>query len=89
MSIEKGRIDELVKEYGGNENNSGKCEVQVAIFTDRIRNITEHLQNNKKDHAGRRGLIQLVAKRRKLLKYLKRHDLKGYSELIQKLKIRK
>ena len=89
MSIEKERIDELVIEYGGNEKNSGECEVQVAIFTERIRNITAHLQNNKKDHAGRRGLINLVAKRRKLLKYLKRHDLKGYSELIQKLKIRK
>ena len=48
MSIEKERIDELVIEYGGNEKNSGECEVQVAIFTERIRNITAHLQNNKK-----------------------------------------
>ena len=60
-----------IEEFGGNEKNTGTVEAQVAIFTERIRNITEHLKQNKKDHAGRRGLIKLVSKRRRLLNYIK------------------
>jgi len=89
MSIAKERIEEIVKEYGGNEKNSGLPEVQIAIITEKIRNITEHLKNNKKDNSGRRGLIILVSKRRKLLSYVKKADLTNYKELIKKLDIRK
>ena len=90
MSITNDKIQELVKEYGDKEGkNSGKTEVQISILTERINNITEHLRSNKKDHSGRRGLIILVAKRRKLLNYLKRRNLKQYRDTIEKLNIRK
>ena len=72
-----------------NNNNVGSTESQVKIFTDRINVINEHLDTNKKDHSSRRGLLILVSKRRKLLKYLKRTDLKMYTTLTEKLKIRK
>ena len=89
MSITKERTNELVEEFGGKESNSGAVEAQVAIFSERIRNITEHLKINKKDHAGRRGLIQLVSKRRRLLNYIKKRDPKGFAELKVRLGIRK
>ena len=89
MSITIERTQELIKEYGGKSENSGSSEVQVAILTDRINNITEHLKNNKKDHAGRRGLLGLVSKRRRLLNYIKKRDSKRYLNLIEKLEIRK
>ena len=89
MSITKERKHELVEQYGGNETNTGSSETQIAIFTERIRNITEHLKQNKKDHAGRRGLIQLVSKRRRLLNYIKKQDPKLHLEIKQRLGIRK
>ncbi len=89
MSITKDRIQELVKEYGDGDNNSGKTEVQIAILTERINNITNHLKGNKKDHSGRRGLIILVAKRRKLLSYLKKSGIEQYKSVIENLNIRK
>ena len=89
MSISKERVEELVKEFGGNEKNTGLPEVQVAIITDKIRSITEHLKNNKKDNSGRRGLIMLVSQRRKLLSYVKKEDAANYKTLIEKLNIRK
>ena len=70
MSITKERVEELVKEFGGDDKDTGSPEVQIAIITDKIRNITEHLKLNKKDHSGRRGLILLVSQRRRLLSYL-------------------
>ena len=70
-------------------DNTGSTENQVIILTDRIRVINTHLKINKKDHSSRRGLLLLVSKRRKLLKYLKRNNLEGYKTLIEKLKIRK
>tara|TARA_B000000609_G_C24052569_1_gene282076 strand:- start:168 stop:437 length:270 start_codon:yes stop_codon:yes gene_type:complete len=89
MSISKERVEELVKEFGGNEKNTGLPEVQVAIITDKIRSITEHLKSNKKDNSGRRGLIMLVSQRRKLLSYIKKEDVSNYKSLIEKLNIRK
>ena len=89
MSITSERTQELIKEYGSKVENSGTSEVQVAILTDRINNITAHLKNNKKDNSSRRGLLLLVSKRRKLLKYFKRSELEAYKQLIDKLKIRK
>ena len=89
MSIEQEKIKEIVKQYGENEKDVGSTETQIAIFTERIKNITEHLKLNKKDHSGRRGLVALVSKRRRLLDYLKRNNLESYKELINKLNIRK
>jgi small subunit ribosomal protein S15 len=89
MSITSERTQELIKEYGSTQENTGTSEVQVAILTDRINNITAHLKDNKKDHAGRRGLLGLVSKRRKLLSYIKKRDSKQYIDLIGKLGIRK
>ena len=89
MSIEKNKIKELVKEYGENDNDVGSTESQIAIFTERIKNITAHLKLNKKDNSGRRGLVALVAKRRRLLDYLKKNNLESYKTLINKLNIRK
>jgi len=89
MSITSERTQELIKEYGSKSENTGASDVQVAILTDRINNITAHLKDNKKDHVGRRGLLGLVSKRRKLLSYIKKRDSKQYVDLIGKLGIRK
>jgi small subunit ribosomal protein S15 len=89
MSITKERVEELVKEFGGDGKNTGTSEVQIAIATDKIRNITEHLKVNKKDHSGRRGLIVLVSQRRKLLNYIKKSSVTRYKVIIEKLNIRK
>ena len=89
MSVTKEKIEELTKEFGRNENDSGSTETQIAIFTDRIRNITSHLKQNKKDHSGSRGLVILVSKRRRLLDYLRKNNVDGYKNILEKLKIRK
>ena len=72
-----------------NGTDTGSTASQIAILTERIKSINEHLKTNSKDHSSRRGLLLLVSKRRKLLKYLKRTDLETYKELIEKLNIRK
>ena len=74
-SISKERVAELMKEYGKDEKDSGSAEVQVAILTERIRNLTEHLKVHKKDNHTRRGLMMLIGKRRGLLKYIKNRDI--------------
>ena len=89
MSITKERVEELVKEFSGDDKNTGSPEVQIAIMTDKIRNITEHLKINKKDNSGRRGLIVLVSQRRKLLNYIKKSSVTQYKAIIEKLNIRK
>jgi len=89
MSISTERIAELTKEYGSSKDDSGKSEVQVAILTERIRNITNHLKSFRKDHSSRRGLIKLVSRRRSLLKYLRLSDVGRYDLVIEKLNIRK
>lgn len=79
----------LVAEHGAGAQDTGKPEVQIAIFTSRINDITGHLEGHKKDHAGRRGLIKLVSKRRKLLNYLMKNDIARYRQIVADLKLRK
>ncbi len=89
MAITKERKEELVKKYGGSKENTGSTEAQIAILTERINDLTEHIQENTQDHHSRRGLLKLVGKRRKLLDYLKDNDIEKYRELISNLGIRK
>ena len=89
MSVTKEKIVEITKDFGKNENDFGSTETQIAIFTERIRNITDHLKQNKKDHSGRRGLVILVSKRRRLLDYLRKANLNGYKNILEQLNIRK
>ena len=87
--ITKEKKQELIKEYARTEGDTGSPEVQVAILTERIKELTEHLKNNHKDHHSRRGLLKMVGKRRGLLDYLKEKDIERYRALIEKLGIRK
>ena len=89
MSGTKEKVQDLIKEFGKNDNDSGATESQVAVITERISNITSHLKNNKKDHSGRRGLVNLVSKRRKLLHYLRNNNGDNYKNILEQLKIRK
>ncbi len=88
MTISKERKAELVREFGKNDTDSGSPEVQVAILTDRIRELTEHMKTHKKDFHTRRGLLMLVGKRRRLLSYITAKDIENYRQLIAKLGIR-
>ena len=87
--ISKETKAELIKTYGRTPEDTGSPEVQIAILTYRINELTEHLKTNMKDHHSRRGLLKMVGKRRGLLDYLKKNDLEGYRALIAKLGIRK
>ena len=87
--ITKEKKTAVIQEYARFEGDTGSPEVQIAILTARINELTEHLKQNPKDHHSRRGLQKMVGKRRALLDYLKRTDLEGYRELIKKLGIRK
>ena len=89
MSITAERKAELIKEYATKDGDTGSPEVQVAILTERIRNLTEHFKDHHKDNHSRRGLLMMVNKRRSLLAYLKKKDLARYNTLIQKLGLRK
>ena len=89
MSVTKEKIVDITKDFGKNDNDFGSTETQIAIFTERIRNITGHLKQNKKDHSGRRGLVILVSKRRRLLDYLRKTNLNGYKNILEQLNIRK
>ena len=80
---------EIIKEYGRKEGDTGSPEVQIAILTARIKELTEHMKQNPKDHHSGRGLLKLVGQRRGLLDYLKKNDIEGYRALIAKLGIRK
>ena len=80
---------EIIKEYGRTPEDTGSTEVQVAILTYRIQELTEHLKTHQKDHHSRRGLLKMVGKRRGLLDYLKKKDIEEYRKLIEKLGIRK
>lgn len=81
--------DELIAEYATAEGDTGSPEVQVALLTARINHLTEHLKTHKKDHHSRRGLLQLVGRRRRLLNYLQRDDVERYRALIQRLGLRR
>ncbi len=87
-SISKEETAKLIKEYGKSDTDSGSAEVQIAILTERIRNLTEHLKTHKKDNHTRRGLMKLIGKRRGLLKYIKDGNIDEYRDLIKKLGIR-
>lgn len=89
MAITKEKKEEIVEKFGGSKGNTGSTEAQIAIFTARINDLTEHLKENKKDHASRRGLLKMVGKRRRLLNYLRDNDIVKYRELISELGLRK
>lgn len=80
---------EIIQKYARHEGDTGSPEVQIAVLTKRINDLTEHLRQNKKDHHSRRGLLKMVGQRRGLLDYLKRNDIEGYRNLIERLGIRK
>ena len=88
MPITKEEKQKYVEQFGKGANNTGVPEVQIAILTHRIRELTEHVKENKKDHHTRRGLVQLVSKRKRLLKYLMRTNAESYVNLIKELSIR-
>jgi small subunit ribosomal protein S15 len=89
MAITKDRKQELIGTYKRGDNDTGSPEVQVAILTARITELTEHLQSHKKDHASRRGMLMMVSRRRRLLDYLRKVDPQRYLDIIRKLEIRK
>ena len=89
MSITQERKAELIAEFGKNDKDSGSASVQVAILSERIRNLTEHLKDNKKDFGSRRGLLAMVGQRRSLLDYIKSGDVAAYKALIEKLGLRR
>ena len=89
MSITQERKAELITEFGKNEKDSGSASVQVAILSERIRNLTEHLKDHKKDFGSRRGLLAMVGQRRSLLDYIKAGDTTIYKDLIEKLGLRR
>ena len=87
--ISKEKKAQIIAEYGRTPGDTGSPEVQVAILTARIAELTEHLKVNQKDHHSRRGLLKMVGQRRGLLEYLKKNDIEGYRSLIARLGIRK
>lgn len=89
MSVTKERKQEIFKTFGGSDKNSGSVEAQIALFTERIKEISDHLQIHRKDNHNRLILLRYVGKRKKLLNYLQRKDIVKYRELIGKLGIRK
>lgn len=89
MSIDEAKKEELKEKFGLHPNDSGSSEVQIAILTERIKNLTGHLAKYKKDHNSKKGLLQLVMQRRKLLAYLKNEDGKRYRKIIKALGIRR
>jgi small subunit ribosomal protein S15 len=89
MSITQERKVELIKEFGKNDKDSGSSAVQVAILSERIKNLTEHLKTHKKDFGSRRGLLAMVGQRRSLLDYIKAGSTDGYKSLIEKLGLRR
>ena len=89
MSITKTDKQNLIDKFRIHENDTGSAEIQIAILTSRINRLNEHLKLNKTDHTSRRGLVMMVGKRKRLIEYLKNHDLSKYKELIKELGLRK
>lgn len=89
MSLTKEKKATIFADFGGAAKNTGSIEGQIALLTERISQISSHLQQNKKDFSTHRGLMQLVGKRKRLLNYLSKHNLTGYRQLIEKLGLRK
>jgi small subunit ribosomal protein S15 len=89
MTLTSDRKQELVQKFGDGPADTGRAEVQVALLTERINQLTEHLRLHRKDHHSRRGLLMLVGRRRRLLNYLQRADLERYRGLVRELGLRK
>ncbi|HYX85059.1 MAG TPA: 30S ribosomal protein S15 [Gaiellales bacterium] len=89
MPLTQEQKSELIQKFGSNEKDTGSTKVQVALLTQRISELTEHLKVHKHDHHSRRGLLKLVGRRRRLLTYLQKHDLEGYRALIKELGLRR
>ena len=89
MPLTKERKEEIIKDFGANENDSGSSDVQIAMLTERINDLTQHLKIHRKDFASRRGLLMLVAQRRALLDYVRRKDVDRYVSLLERLGIRR
>ncbi len=89
MALSKEKKAEIIKNYGVSANDTGSCEVQIAILTEEIKNLTEHLKEHKHDFHSRRGLLKKVGQRRSLLNYLVKNDVTRYREIVKKLGLRK
>ena len=89
IMISKDKKQEIIKNFGRTPEDTGSPEVQIALLSERINELTEHLKNNKKDHHSRRGLLKMVGQRRGLLEYLKKTNIEGYRTLIERLGLRK
>jgi small subunit ribosomal protein S15 len=89
MTMTSERKREIASKFGSSETDTGSTKVQVALLTERINHLTEHLREQKSDHHSRRGLLMLVGRRRRFLDYLQRNDLEGYRALIKELGLRK
>ena len=89
MTVTSDRKHQLVEKFGDSTADTGRAEVQIALFTERINSLTEHLRVHGKDHHSRRGLLMLVGRRRRLLNYLQRADLERYRALVRELGLRK
>jgi small subunit ribosomal protein S15 len=89
MALTQDKKTELIEQYRQSDTDTGSPEVQIAVLTYRINDLTEHLQRHKKDHASRRGLLMLVSRRRRLLNYVRDQDVNRYVDLLERLNIRK
>jgi small subunit ribosomal protein S15 len=89
MPLTQERKQELVAKFGDSASDTGKTEVQVAMLTERINELTDHLRNHRKDHSSRRGLLMLVGRRRRFLNYLQHEDLERYRTVIRELGLRR
>lgn len=89
MTLTKTQKSELIAEHRRSEGDTGSSEVQIAVLSRRISELTEHLKTHEKDHASRRGLLMLVGRRRRLLEYLKREDINRYRDIVAKLGLRR
>lgn len=89
MAITQERKNELISEYRTHESDTGSAEIQIAILTEEINSLNEHLRTHKKDHHSRRGLFKMVGRRRNLLKYLRENEVSRYRELISRLGLRR
>jgi len=89
MPLTKGKKEEVVKTFGANEKDTGATQVQVALLTKRVEELTEHFKRHPKDNNSRRGLLKIVGQRRRLLAYLRKSNLAKYREIIEQLNLRK
>ena len=88
MALDSAKKQEIIAQYGRGENDTGSPEVQIALLTERIKYLTEHLKSNKKDHSSRLGLLKLVGQRRRLMRYLRKKDFERYIAIKEALGIR-